>query len=230
MIIVSFVSIVAGVAFFCWLLFTLAVYSLPFFAGLSAGLAAFHSGSGVIGSIIVGMLAGGATLAIGQIVFATVRMPLLRAAIGLLYAVPASIAGYHATLGLAHIGVPSEGWRETFAVVGAILVGGHGLGAHVSVCPAACRAAHCGRSGIVSTGGRDQGQVSLRFIIDQLAIGAMGIRPRDRKRGGFWSAWVGQRLSARPTDRWSLGSAAVCTDGRIMTSSFLRARVSFCLP
>jgi hypothetical protein len=27
-------------------------------------------------------------------------------------------------LGLAHIGVPSEGWRETFAVVGAILVGG----------------------------------------------------------------------------------------------------------
>ncbi|MGO9721871.1 MAG: hypothetical protein ACLPIG_19975 [Methylocella sp.] len=123
MIIVSFVSIVAGVAFFCWLLFTLAVYALPCFAGLSAGLAGFHSGSGVIGSIVIGVLAGGATLAIGQIVFATVRMPLLRAAIGLLYAVPASIAGYHATLGLAHIGVPSEGWRETFSVVGAILVG-----------------------------------------------------------------------------------------------------------
>jgi len=43
--------------------------------------------------------------------------------IGLLYAVPAGIAGYHASLGLAEIGVPSEGWREAFAIVGAVLVG-----------------------------------------------------------------------------------------------------------
>ena len=124
MIIVGIVLSVFGIGFFCWLLFTLAVYALPFFAGLTAGLAAFHSGSGVIGALIVGVLAGGATLAIGQIAFATVRTPLIRAAIGLLYAVPAAIAGYHATLGLAHIGVPSEGWREAFAVVGAVLVGG----------------------------------------------------------------------------------------------------------
>jgi len=61
---------------------------------------------------------------IGQIVFATVRTPLLRAVIGLLYAVPASIAGYHPTLGLAHIGMPAEAWREAFTVVGAILIGG----------------------------------------------------------------------------------------------------------
>ena len=124
MIIVGIVLSVVGIGFFCWLLFTLAVYALPSFAGLTAGLAAFHSGSGVIGAIIVAVLAGGATLAIGQIVFATVRTPLIGAVIGLLYAVPAAIAGYHATLGLAHIGVPSEGWREAFAVVGAVLVGG----------------------------------------------------------------------------------------------------------
>src|SRR5580698_9034552 len=124
MIIVGIILSVFGIGFFCWLLFTLAVYGLPFFAGLSAGLAVFHSGSGVIGALIVGGLAGGATLAIGQIVFATVRTPLIRAAIALLYAVPATIAGYHATLGLAHIGVPSEAWREVFAVIGAVLVGG----------------------------------------------------------------------------------------------------------
>jgi hypothetical protein len=113
-----------GIGFFCWLLFTLAVYALPFFAGMTAGLAAFHSGSGVLGALIVGVLAGGATLAIGQIVFAAVRTPLIRAVIGLLYAVPASIAGYHATLGLAHIGVPAGGWRGVFEVVGAVLIGG----------------------------------------------------------------------------------------------------------
>ncbi|MGH6823084.1 MAG: hypothetical protein ACRECP_10445 [Methylocella sp.] len=70
------------------------------------------------GALIAGVLAGGATLAIGRIVFATVRAPLIRAVIGLLHAAPASIAGYHATLGLAHIGVPSEGWREAAVVAG----------------------------------------------------------------------------------------------------------------
>ena len=124
MLIPGLVLSVVGVGFFCWLLFTLAVYALPFFAGLTAALAAFHVGSGVIGALVVGVLAGSATLAIGQIAFATARTPLIRAAIALLFAAPAAVAGYHATLGLAHIGVPSEGWREAFAVVGAVLVGG----------------------------------------------------------------------------------------------------------
>jgi hypothetical protein len=122
--VIGLVLSAAGVGFFCWLLLTLAVYALPFFADLTAGLAAFHSGSGVIGALAVGALAGGATLAIGQIAFATVRTPLIRATIALLFAVPAAIAGYHATFGLAHIGIPSEAWREAFAIVGAVLVGG----------------------------------------------------------------------------------------------------------
>ena len=50
--------------------------------------------------------------------------PIPRAAIALLFAAPAAVAGYHATLGLAHIGVPSMAWRQVFAVIGAIAVGG----------------------------------------------------------------------------------------------------------
>ena len=38
-----------GIGLFCWLIFTLAVYALPFLVGLTAGMAAFHSGAGVIG-------------------------------------------------------------------------------------------------------------------------------------------------------------------------------------
>ena len=60
MLIVGIIFSVFGIGFFCWLLFTLAVYALPFFAGLTAGLAAFHSGSGVIGALVVG--AGGGVL------------------------------------------------------------------------------------------------------------------------------------------------------------------------
>jgi hypothetical protein len=48
---------------------------------------------------------------------------LVRALIGLLYAVPAAIAGYQLSLGLAKIGMTDEGWREAFALAGAVLIG-----------------------------------------------------------------------------------------------------------
>ncbi len=35
----------------------------------------------------------------------------------------AAIAGYNGTLGFAQMGIPSEGWRVTFAVIGAVAVG-----------------------------------------------------------------------------------------------------------
>lgn len=122
MIILGVVLAIAGIGFLCWLLFTLAVYALPFFAGLTAGLAAYHSGAGVVGAMIVAVFAGGATFAVAQVAFARARRPLVRAAIGLLYTAPAAIAGYEVTLGLARIAIPSEGWRQSIALVGAILV------------------------------------------------------------------------------------------------------------
>ena len=164
MIIIGLVLSVFGIGFFCWLLFTLAVYALPFFAGLTAGLAAFHSGAGVIGALIVGVLAGGAhPRRSDRSPSQSVRPPLIRAVIGLLFAVPAAIAGYHATLGLAQIGVPSEGWREAFAVVGAIFVGGTAWARMTSVRPArrSGRALRPVRPQLAS-GGRDQRGVSHR--------------------------------------------------------------------
>jgi hypothetical protein len=113
-----------GIGLFCWLIFTLAVYALPFFIGLTAGMAAFHSGAGVLGALTVGIVAGAVTLAIGQIAFAVVRPPVLRAVIAAAFAIPAAIAGYHAVLGLSQIGVPSLVWRETFAWSGALFIGG----------------------------------------------------------------------------------------------------------
>jgi hypothetical protein len=122
MLVISLVLSVLGPGFFCWLLFTLAAYAFPSFAGLTAGPVAFHSGA-----LLVGVLASGATLAIGQIAFATVRIPLIPTLIGLLYAVPTAFAGYQASRGLAEIGVPSENWREAFAITGVVLVGATAL-------------------------------------------------------------------------------------------------------
>jgi hypothetical protein len=122
MIIIGIVLSFVGLAYLCWLLFALAVYALPFFAGLTAGLAAYHSGSGPIGAIIVGAIASAITLFLGQIAFTAFRSPLIRAALALLFALPAAAAGYHAALGLAHIAIPADGWRDAIAVVGAIIV------------------------------------------------------------------------------------------------------------
>ena len=113
-----------GIGLFCWLIFTLAVYALPFSVAVSAGIAAVHSGAGILGAPLVGVGAGAATLAIGQTVFAATRHLILRAAIAGAFAVPAAIAGYHVVLVMSQIGVHSPAWREVFACVGAILVGG----------------------------------------------------------------------------------------------------------
>jgi hypothetical protein len=57
MIVIGLVLNVFGMGFLCSLLFTLAVYALPIFAGMTVGLAAYHSGAGVIGALIVGFAA-----------------------------------------------------------------------------------------------------------------------------------------------------------------------------
>jgi len=74
----------------------------------------------VIGAIAVGIVAGVATLGTGRLAFAAAGSPLIRAAIALLFAAPAAVAGYHATIALAQIGVPSQGWREAFSAPDAL--------------------------------------------------------------------------------------------------------------
>jgi len=110
-----------GLGFFCSLLFTLAVYALPFLAGQSAGLAAFCSGSGFIGALVVSFLIGVATLVLGQIVLTTVRTLLIRLFIGLIYAVPAAVAGHELCFAPAGIGVTAGAWQQAFAAAGAVV-------------------------------------------------------------------------------------------------------------
>lgn len=121
MIIIGIVLSFVGLAYLCWLLFALAVYALPFFAGVSVGFAAYHSGSGPA-ALIIGAIAGSVVVVIGQVAFKTLRSPLMRAALALLFAVPAAVAGYHAARGLAHIIVPAEAWRDAIAIAGATIV------------------------------------------------------------------------------------------------------------
>ena len=113
-----------GIGLFCWLIFTLAVYALPFFVALNVFMMALHSGAGVLGAPLVAIAAGGMTLAIGQIAFAMTRSVIIRAIIAGVFAVPATLAGYQVVFAMSQVGVPSLAWREIFACLGAVFIGG----------------------------------------------------------------------------------------------------------
>src|ERR1700692_3875734 len=94
MLILGLILSVFAIGFFCWLLFTLAVYALPFFVAVTVGLAAYHHDAGLLGAFLTAILAGAATLAIGQLAFALVPSTAIRAVIALVFAAPAAVAGY----------------------------------------------------------------------------------------------------------------------------------------
>jgi hypothetical protein len=53
-----------------------------------------------------------------------IKSQILRSAIALPFAASAALAGYHATLAFAHIGMPSHIWSTIFAIIGAVSIGG----------------------------------------------------------------------------------------------------------
>ncbi|MBY6239581.1 hypothetical protein [Methylosinus sp. Sm6] len=123
MILLGILLSIAAISFFCWLLFTLAVFALPFFAGVTAGAWAYHTGTGWLGAILIGIACAGLTLGIGQILLMIVRPLWARLVIALVFVAPAAIAGYHATHGIVKQTMPSETWQIVFSVIGAVAVG-----------------------------------------------------------------------------------------------------------
>ena len=123
MLIVGILLNIVGIGVLCWALFMLAVHALPFFVGMAAGIYSIQIGVGPFGTIVIGFTVACCTFVAGRYAVSVVRSPVVRILIGLLFAVPAARAGYDVTLALAHIGIPSERWRESFAMLGAIAVG-----------------------------------------------------------------------------------------------------------
>lgn len=127
MIFIGIVLSIAAIGVYCWLLFTLAVFALPFFAGVTAGIWAHDTGAGWLGAIVVGAVAAALTFGIGQFLLLFVRPLWARIAIALAFVAPAAIAGYHATHGIVKHTMPSEGWQVAFSIIGAVAIGATAL-------------------------------------------------------------------------------------------------------
>jgi hypothetical protein len=122
MVAVIWTSVVL-VGILCVVAYTLATFALPFMFGLAAARLAYHTGSGLIGAGLVGLVVGAATFGLLALLFATLRPPVLRLTVALVFAAPAAMAGYMLVYGVAREAVPSEIWRQIFCVIGGAFVG-----------------------------------------------------------------------------------------------------------
>ena len=122
MIAVMLMSVVL-IAGLCVLAYTLAVYALPFMLGVTAAQFAYQTGSGFIGAGLVGIVAAVAAFGILAFLFDTLRPPILRLLVALVFAAPAAVAGYALVHGVTKESVPSEIWRQIFCIVGGGFVG-----------------------------------------------------------------------------------------------------------
>ena len=123
MIILAILASLAAIAALCWLLFTLAVFALPAFVGVTVGAWAHGTGAGIVGAILVGLVAAAITLAIGNLMIAFVRPIWLKLLVAIAFVAPAALAGFHATHGIVKHLMPSDGWQMAFSIIGAIAVG-----------------------------------------------------------------------------------------------------------
>jgi len=93
MVTVMLMSVVL-IAGLCVLAYTLAVYALPFMLGLTAAQFAYQTGSSLIGAGLVGLVAAGVAFGVLALLFDTLRSPILRLIVALIFAAPAAVAGY----------------------------------------------------------------------------------------------------------------------------------------
>jgi hypothetical protein len=123
MIILAILATLAGIAALCWLLFNLAVFALPLFAGATLGTWAHETGAGIPGAVIVGAIAAAVTFGLFQLLLLVARPAWIKLVVILAFVAPAAVAGYHATLGIVKLTMPSDTWQLVFSIVGAAAVG-----------------------------------------------------------------------------------------------------------
>ena len=114
--------VIVAVYMCCVLLFRLSVHALPLFVGFAAASVTYHSAHGLVAALVAATLAGIATNAPAQIALGLARSDFVRAAIGLVFALPAAIAGYHAVHGIAAATMPVSIWPTVVAVIGAAVI------------------------------------------------------------------------------------------------------------
>jgi hypothetical protein len=107
----------------CVLAYRLAVYALPVMLGFAIARIVYQTGAGMMGAGIIGFIAGAMAYGLLSVLFVSLRSPVARIAVGLVFALPAAGAGYALVSGISANAIPSELWRFMFCALGGFLVG-----------------------------------------------------------------------------------------------------------
>lgn len=119
---IGFALIIVAVFLCCALLFRFSIYALPLFVAFLAASAIYRSGSGIIAALAAAAVAAIILLAVAQLALAFAKSNLTRAAIGVAFAAPAAVAGYHAVHGIAAATMPPSAWQPVVSMIGAAII------------------------------------------------------------------------------------------------------------
>lgn len=114
--------IIVAVFLCCALLFRLSIYALPLCVAFLAGSAIYRSGSGIIAALAAAAIAAIILLAVAQFALAFAKSDLTRAVVGIAFAAPAAVAGYHAVQGIAAAAMPPSAWQLIVSLLGATII------------------------------------------------------------------------------------------------------------
>jgi len=114
--------IIVAVFLCCALLFRLSIHAPPLFVAFLAASAAYRSGSGILAALAAATIAAIILLVVAQVALASAKSDLTRAAIGIGFAAPAGVAGYHAVHGIAAATMPQSAWQFALSLLGAAIV------------------------------------------------------------------------------------------------------------
>jgi hypothetical protein len=127
---IAAVSIILFACLAATLLWRLAIYALPLWCGGSAAWWLYKAEAGLVASLAAGASAAMAILILGHWALGAAKSPSLRAGVGLAFAAPAAIAGFHAAHGIAAAFAVGE-WSA--AILSAITAAATGFAAWVGV-------------------------------------------------------------------------------------------------
>jgi hypothetical protein len=120
---IGFTAIIVAVYLCGMLLFRLSVHVFPLLMALLIASAAYRAGHGIFVILAAAILAAIATIAIAQIALGLVKSDIGRAAIGLVFALPAAFASYHIMHGIAAATMPNSVWQICLSLISALAIG-----------------------------------------------------------------------------------------------------------
>lgn len=123
MVVLPLALIVLVAILLVWMLHTVTVYALPFFAGWGAATLAFYSGAALEDAAIVGVAAGVGTFVSLRFVLGQMADGPARSTIALILILPSLIVGYNIGIDVLEGVVPSEFWRQIISFSYALIAG-----------------------------------------------------------------------------------------------------------